>query len=225
MFDGTDLVPPGIVDCATWRADRYPPAGRPVYAGRRAGVPGRPRRPVIRRLPGRLNQVDSVARPGLCRTTAQERGGAMTTPVTTGPRFSDPAATATSWDETRARRWRARGLLLILHGPGQRPPARQPARGRLGRGVLYFCTGEPSEKAHNLSANPHVVLTTGCATGWKGVDSTSWSREMPSASPMRTPSSGWPERGRRSGTAGGTSRPGATPSATPAARRRSWCSR
>ena len=27
MFDGTDLVPPGIVDCATWRADPVP-AGR-----------------------------------------------------------------------------------------------------------------------------------------------------------------------------------------------------
>jgi O-methyltransferase involved in polyketide biosynthesis len=25
MFDGTDLVPPGIVDCATWRADPVPP--------------------------------------------------------------------------------------------------------------------------------------------------------------------------------------------------------
>ena len=35
MFDGTDLVPPGIVDCATWRADPVP-AGRadPVSPGR-----------------------------------------------------------------------------------------------------------------------------------------------------------------------------------------------
>jgi len=34
-------------------------------------------------------------------------------------------------------------------------------------GTLYFCTGDAEQKALNLAANPHVVLTTGC-NGWEG---------------------------------------------------------
>ncbi len=34
-------------------------------------------------------------------------------------------------------------------------------------GALHFCTGETEQKAVNLAANPHVVLTTGC-NGWDG---------------------------------------------------------
>jgi len=34
-------------------------------------------------------------------------------------------------------------------------------------GALYFCTGDSEQKAVNLAANPHVVLTTGC-NRWDG---------------------------------------------------------
>ena len=33
--------------------------------------------------------------------------------------------------------------------------------------ALHFCTGPTEQKAHNLVANPHVLLTTG-DNGWKG---------------------------------------------------------
>ena len=35
---------------------------------------------------------------------------------------------------------------------------------------LYFATGAGEQKAHNLAANPHVVLTTGCNTWDRGLD-------------------------------------------------------
>lgn len=34
-------------------------------------------------------------------------------------------------------------------------------------GALYFCTGDTEQKAVNLAANPHVILTTGC-NRWDG---------------------------------------------------------
>jgi hypothetical protein len=34
-------------------------------------------------------------------------------------------------------------------------------------GALYFCTGDTEQKAANLAANPHVILTTGC-NRWDG---------------------------------------------------------
>jgi len=36
--------------------------------------------------------------------------------------------------------------------------------------ALYFSTGETEQKALNLRANPHVVLTTGCGTWNEGLD-------------------------------------------------------
>jgi hypothetical protein len=33
--------------------------------------------------------------------------------------------------------------------------------------ALHFCTGETEQKARNLAANPHVLLTTG-DNGWRG---------------------------------------------------------
>jgi hypothetical protein len=37
-------------------------------------------------------------------------------------------------------------------------------------GVLYFNTGVTQQKAFNLAANPHVVLTTGCNHWDRGPD-------------------------------------------------------
>ena len=75
----------------------------------------------------------------------------MTMPVTTlDQRFSDPPAAAISWDET-SKALESAGLFWISTVRAD--------------GVLYFCTGEAEQKAINLNANPHVVLTTGC-NGW-----------------------------------------------------------
>jgi hypothetical protein len=63
-------------------------------------------------------------------------------------RFSDPAAVAAGWEETR------RTLAVAVWFEG----------------ALYFCTGDAEQKAVNLRGNPHVILMTGC-NGWEaGLD-------------------------------------------------------
>ena len=37
-------------------------------------------------------------------------------------------------------------------------------------GALHFCTGAAEQKSVNLTANPHVVLTTGCNSWDEGLD-------------------------------------------------------
>jgi hypothetical protein len=69
----------------------------------------------------------------------------MNEPVTKiDPRFSDPDAVATGWEETR------RVLVAVWLD-----------------GAIHFCTGATEQKAKNLSGNPHVILTTGC-NHWEG---------------------------------------------------------
>jgi nitroimidazol reductase NimA-like FMN-containing flavoprotein (pyridoxamine 5'-phosphate oxidase superfamily) len=36
--------------------------------------------------------------------------------------------------------------------------------------AIHFSTGETEQKAHNLRANPHVILTTGCNDWTRGLD-------------------------------------------------------
>jgi nitroimidazol reductase NimA-like FMN-containing flavoprotein (pyridoxamine 5'-phosphate oxidase superfamily) len=89
----------------------------------------------------------------------------MTRPVTTlDQRFSDPAATAISWDET-SKALESAGLFWISTVRADGRPHVTPLVAVWTDNVLYFCTGEAEQKAINLSANPHVVLTTGC-NGW-----------------------------------------------------------
>jgi nitroimidazol reductase NimA-like FMN-containing flavoprotein (pyridoxamine 5'-phosphate oxidase superfamily) len=89
----------------------------------------------------------------------------MTTPVTTlDQRFSDPATAATSWDETSKALERAELFWISTVRADGRPHV-TPLVAVWTDSVLYFCTGEAEQKAVNLSANPHVVLTTGC-NGW-----------------------------------------------------------
>jgi nitroimidazol reductase NimA-like FMN-containing flavoprotein (pyridoxamine 5'-phosphate oxidase superfamily) len=91
----------------------------------------------------------------------------MTMPVTTlDPRFSDPAATATSWDET-SKALETAGLFWISTVRADGRPHVTPLVAVWVNSVLYFCTGAAEQKAINLGANPHVVLTTGC-NGWEG---------------------------------------------------------
>jgi general stress protein 26 len=91
----------------------------------------------------------------------------MTTPVTTlDSRFSDPAAAATSWDET-SKALESAGLFWISTVRADGRPHVTPLVAVWVDSVLYFCTGEAEQKAINLGANQHVVLTTGC-NGWEG---------------------------------------------------------
>ena len=94
----------------------------------------------------------------------------MTTPVTTlDQRFSDPAATATSWDET-SKALGSAGLFWISTVRADGRPHVTPLVAVWADDVLYFCTGAAEQKAVNLRANPHVTLTTGC-NGWEsGLD-------------------------------------------------------
>ncbi len=91
----------------------------------------------------------------------------MTTPETTlDQRFSDPAAGATSWDATREALETAELFWISTVRADGRPHV-TPLVAVWHSGALSFCTGHAEQKAINLSANPHVVLTTGC-NGWEG---------------------------------------------------------
>ena len=91
----------------------------------------------------------------------------MTSPVTAlDRRFSDPAATATSWAQT-SQVLETAGLFWISTVRADGRPHVSPLVAVWADNVLYFCTGPGEQKAINLRANPHVVLTTGC-NGWEG---------------------------------------------------------
>ncbi len=85
------------------------------------------------------------------------------------PRFSDPDATPTDWDATRSILERAELFWITTVRADGRPHV-TPLVAVWSDGALHFTTGAEEQKALNLRANPHVVLTTGCA-GWEdGVD-------------------------------------------------------
>lgn len=94
----------------------------------------------------------------------------MTTPVTRlDARFSDPVAEATSWDETRQVIEDAELFWITTVRADGRPHV-TPLVAVWVDDALYFCTGPEEQKALNLTANPHVILTTG-ANGWEsGLD-------------------------------------------------------
>jgi nitroimidazol reductase NimA-like FMN-containing flavoprotein (pyridoxamine 5'-phosphate oxidase superfamily) len=94
----------------------------------------------------------------------------MKTPVTTiDQRFSDPAASATGWDETR-RVIEAAELFWISTVRADGRPHVTPLVAVWAEGALHFCTGAAEQKAVNLSANAHVTLTTGCNQWDAGLD-------------------------------------------------------
>jgi nitroimidazol reductase NimA-like FMN-containing flavoprotein (pyridoxamine 5'-phosphate oxidase superfamily) len=89
----------------------------------------------------------------------------MSRPVTTlDQRFSDTDATATSWADT-VKVLETAELFWISTVRADGRPHVTPLVAVWADSVLYFCTGEAEQKAVNLDANPHVVLTTGC-NGW-----------------------------------------------------------
>jgi nitroimidazol reductase NimA-like FMN-containing flavoprotein (pyridoxamine 5'-phosphate oxidase superfamily) len=94
----------------------------------------------------------------------------MTTPVTEiDPRFSDPDTVATGWDQTREA-LEAAELFWIstVHADGR--PHVTPLVAVWLDGAIHFSTGPTEQKAVNLRANPHVILTTGCNRWDRGLD-------------------------------------------------------
>jgi Pyridoxamine 5'-phosphate oxidase len=91
----------------------------------------------------------------------------MGMPVTAlDKRFSDPKAVATSWDETRRALDEAELFWITTVRPDGRPHV-TPLVAVWFDEALYFCTGSTEQKAVNLAASPHVILTTGC-NRWDG---------------------------------------------------------
>jgi nitroimidazol reductase NimA-like FMN-containing flavoprotein (pyridoxamine 5'-phosphate oxidase superfamily) len=91
----------------------------------------------------------------------------MSAPVTAlDPRYSDPAAVAAGWDETR-RVLETAELFWITTVRADGRPHVTPLVAAWAEDAIHFHTGEGEQKLLNLRANPHVVLTTGC-NRWDG---------------------------------------------------------
>ena len=94
----------------------------------------------------------------------------MSAPVTTlDQRYSDPGAVATGWDETR-RVLETAELFWISTVRADGRPHVTPLVAVWADGAIHFCTGPTEQKAVNLSASPHVILTTGCDRWDEGLD-------------------------------------------------------
>ena len=94
----------------------------------------------------------------------------MSKPVTEiDMRFSDPAAAATGWDETR-RVLEAAEIFWISTVRADGRPHVTPLVAVWLDGAIHFTTGSGEQKAVNLKSNPHVVLTTGCNRWEEGLD-------------------------------------------------------
>jgi general stress protein 26 len=85
------------------------------------------------------------------------------------PRFSDPDATATPWDSTERVLETAQLFWISTVRTDGRPHV-TPLVAVWLDGSLHFCTGADEQKAVNLRANPHVVLTTGSNEWERGLD-------------------------------------------------------
>ena len=84
-------------------------------------------------------------------------------------RFSEPNATATPWmDTVRALDGAELWWITTVRADGR--PHTTPLVAVWLDDAIHFSTGESEQKAVNLRANPHVVLTTGCNTWDEGLD-------------------------------------------------------
>lgn len=94
----------------------------------------------------------------------------MTEPTTTlDPRFSDPEASATSWSDA-VKVMESAGVFWITTVRADGRPHVTPLVAVWLDDAVHFCTGAEEQKAVNLRANQHVVLTTGCNTWDGGLD-------------------------------------------------------
>jgi nitroimidazol reductase NimA-like FMN-containing flavoprotein (pyridoxamine 5'-phosphate oxidase superfamily) len=94
----------------------------------------------------------------------------VTEPTTTlDSQFSDPSATATTWDDARRILERAE-LFWIATVRTDGRPHMTPLVAVWLDDMLHFCTGETEQKAVNLRGNQNVILLTGCNQWDDGVD-------------------------------------------------------
>ena len=94
----------------------------------------------------------------------------MSDPVTEiDGRFSDPGASATTWDAARGALESAElSWITTVRADGR--PHVTPLVAVWLDGALHFTTGAEEQKAVNLRTNPHVILTTGCNDWDRGLD-------------------------------------------------------
>lgn len=85
------------------------------------------------------------------------------------PRFGEPEATATDWEEAVRELAAAELSWLSTVRPDGRPHV-TPLLTVWQADALHFCTGAEERKARNLAANPQVVLTTGTNALKGGLD-------------------------------------------------------
>ena len=90
----------------------------------------------------------------------------MTPKTSLDERFSDPGAEAVAWPATQQVIENAELFWVTTVRPDGRPHS-TPLVAVWLDDALYFCTGATEQKAHNLAANPNVLLTTG-DNGWQG---------------------------------------------------------
>jgi hypothetical protein len=94
----------------------------------------------------------------------------MLTPITRlDERYSSPGAVAVEWEETE-RVLAAAELFWASTVRTDGRPHVTPLVAAWVDGALWFSTGADEQKFANLSANPHVVLTTGCNQWDRGLD-------------------------------------------------------
>ncbi|MBV8160502.1 MAG: pyridoxamine 5'-phosphate oxidase family protein [Acidimicrobiia bacterium] len=89
--------------------------------------------------------------------------------TTLDDRFSEPGASPASWGDTRQALEESELFWLTTVRADGRPHV-TPVVAVWLDDALYFTTGADEQKAHNLRANPHVVLTTGCNRWDRGLD-------------------------------------------------------
>lgn len=85
------------------------------------------------------------------------------------PRFSDPGAVVTPWEETR-RALETAELFWISTVRADGQPHVTPLVAVWLDGALHFSTGAEEQKAVNLRKNPHVILLSGCNHWDAGLD-------------------------------------------------------
>lgn len=85
------------------------------------------------------------------------------------PRFSSEDARPTAWADARRRLEHAEVYFLTTVRADGRPHV-TPLIAVWLDGSLYFCTGPTEQKARNLAANPHCILTAGASAIGEGLD-------------------------------------------------------
>src|SRR5665213_283163 len=83
--------------------------------------------------------------------------------------YSDPAAAAVEWKETRKVLEDAE-LFWISTVRGDGRPHVTPVVAAWVEDSVWFATGDEEQKFANLLTDPHVVLTTGCNEWQSGLD-------------------------------------------------------